>query len=171
MSEKINVDLYSMNCGKGVIMGSGTTNTYLHESITEACKEVRQLVKGGRKYSNGPVKMETKDPLLLPVVLIQLATCDDVSPPDGDQMEKYPGLAGPGVDPDLRRRRGGGRHLCRPESARLPEPGALLPARPLRPRTRLDDQDPYLRLVVRHQRPGVRRRDDVGDRGCSSRGQ
>mmetsp|Transcript_3238 Transcript_3238/g.7165 ORF Transcript_3238/g.7165 Transcript_3238/m.7165 type:complete len:804 (-) Transcript_3238:211-2622(-) len=91
-AERIHVDLYAMNSGKGVIMDSGTTDTYLHESIAEPFERVWQRVTG-RTYSNAPVKMNEKDLLLLPTVLVQMAAYDDTPPPEKD-MGKYPGLAG-----------------------------------------------------------------------------
>jgi len=97
--EKIPVDLYRMNSGKGVIMDSGTTDTYLHESIAAPFEKVWRRVTGGRTYSNAPVKMEEKDLLLLPTVLIQLAAYDEVGSPLQGDLEKFPGLVGKDVDP------------------------------------------------------------------------
>lgn len=70
--QRVTVDLFEMNSGKGVIVDSGTTDTYLHKSIAEPFNEVWQKVTG-RSYSNTPVAMSKKDLLLLPTVLIQTA--------------------------------------------------------------------------------------------------
>lgn len=70
--QRVTVDLFEMNSGKGVIVDSGTTDTYLHKSIAEPFNEVWQKVTG-RSYSNTPVAMSKKDLLLLPTVLIQMA--------------------------------------------------------------------------------------------------
>ena len=96
--EKVNVDLYQMNSGKGVIIDSGTTDTYLHESIGKSFEQVWSRVTGGEKYSNTPVKMNEKDLLLLPTVLVQFAAYDNSPHPHNEQSEKFPGLAGE-VDP------------------------------------------------------------------------
>lgn len=95
--EKIVADIYSMNSGKGVIIDSGTTDTYLHNSIAARFERVWERVTGGKKYSNEPVKMDAKDLLLLPTVLVQMAAYDDTSRPH--QAGKIPGLAGD-IDPD-----------------------------------------------------------------------
>lgn len=91
--QKINADIYQMNSGKGVIIDSGTTDTYLHESIARPFEKVWEKVTGGRKYSNEPVKMDEKDLLLLPTVLIQMAAYDAAPRPDLD-FHKLPGLVG-----------------------------------------------------------------------------
>ncbi|KAL7537019.1 hypothetical protein ACHAXR_007540 [Thalassiosira sp. AJA248-18] len=97
--KKINVDLYQMNSGKGVIIDSGTTDTYLHESIAKSFEAVWLRVTG-REYSNEPVKMDQRSILLLPTVLIQMAAYDDgpSRPQQRDQIEKVSGLAGD-IDP------------------------------------------------------------------------
>lgn len=83
--EKINLDLYSrMNSRKGVIIDSGTTDTYLHESIARPFEKVWTKVTGGQ-YTNTPVKMNEKDLLLLPTVLIQMAAYDNSRKPDRDE--------------------------------------------------------------------------------------
>ena len=69
---KVVVDLYEMNSGKGVIVDSGTTDTYLHNSIAEPFDEVWRKVTG-RKYSNTPVRMMNKELLKLPTILIHMA--------------------------------------------------------------------------------------------------
>ncbi|KAL7549524.1 hypothetical protein ACHAWF_012786, partial [Thalassiosira exigua] len=92
--ERIDVDLYQMNSGKGVIIDSGTTDTYLHESIAKPFGKVWERVTGS-KYSNNPVTMDEKDLLLLPTVLIQMAAYDDTPV---RQIGKISGLAGD-IDP------------------------------------------------------------------------
>jgi hypothetical protein len=74
--QKVNVDLYQMNSGKGVIVDSGTTDTYLHKSVAEPFDEVWRKVTGVA-YSNIPLRMAKKDLLLLPTVLVQLSAYED----------------------------------------------------------------------------------------------
>ncbi|KAL9186464.1 hypothetical protein ACHAXT_005702 [Thalassiosira profunda] len=97
--EKVNADIYQMNSGKGVIIDSGTTDTYLHESIAKPFERVWAQVTGGKKYSNAPVKMEERDLLLLPTVLVQMAAYSNVRRGVDQQFEKFPGLAGE-IDPE-----------------------------------------------------------------------
>ena len=67
----VDVDFSEMNTGKGVIVDSGTTDTYLHRSIAAPFDAVWKKVTGS-KYSNSPVKMTEEELLKLPTVLIQL---------------------------------------------------------------------------------------------------
>jgi len=93
--QKINADIYAMNSGKGVIIDSGTTDTYLHESIAKSFEKVWQRVTG-KPYSNDPVKIDKKDLLLLPTVLIQMQAYDEYANPllKMDEIDKMVGLAG-----------------------------------------------------------------------------
>jgi hypothetical protein len=49
--QRVNANLFEMNSGKGVIVDSGTTDTYLHRSVAGPFNEVWEKVTG-RKYSN-----------------------------------------------------------------------------------------------------------------------
>jgi len=93
--QKINADIYAMNSGKGVIIDSGTTDTYLHESIAKSFEKVWERVTG-KPYSNDPVKIDKKDLLLLPTVLIQMQAYDEYANPllKMDEIDKMVGLAG-----------------------------------------------------------------------------
>eukprot|EP00804_Cyclotella_cryptica_P002130 CCRYP_006541-RA/>CCRYP_006541-RA protein AED:0.04 eAED:0.04 QI:235/1/1/1/0.83/0.71/7/828/1739 len=95
--QRVNANLFEMNSGKGVIVDSGTTDTYLHRSVAGPFNEVWEKVTG-RKYSNSPVALSQNDLLLLPTVLIQLAAYDDVPNPVRNDLEIIPGLAGD-IDP------------------------------------------------------------------------
>jgi hypothetical protein len=94
---RVNANLFEMNSGKGVIVDSGTTDTYLHRSVAGPFNEIWQKVTG-RKYSNQPVALSQNDLLMLPTVLIQLAAYDDEINPAANNMEMVVGLAGE-IDP------------------------------------------------------------------------
>jgi len=93
VTQKVIVDLYQMNSGKGVIIDSGTTDTYLHKSVAEPFDEVWRKVTGVA-YSNVPLRMSKKDLLLLPTVLVQLTAYED-SPDiaNGRNFDSVIGLA------------------------------------------------------------------------------
>ena len=91
--QKVKVDLYQMNSGKGVIIDSGTTDTYLHESIAKPFSQIWERVTG-KPYSNQPVKIDKKDLLQLPTVLIQMQAYDEFAHPQMDAIDKTEGLAG-----------------------------------------------------------------------------
>ena len=74
---RISVDLTEMNSGKGVIVDSGTTDTYLHKSLAKPFELAWEVVMEGRKYSNSPMKMSEGELLELPTILIQLASNDE----------------------------------------------------------------------------------------------
>jgi len=95
--QRVTVDLFEFNSGKGVIVDSGTTDTYLHKSVAEPFDEVWREVTG-RSYSHNPVKISKKDLLLLPTVLIQLAAYDSTPDPLSHKLETTPGLIGE-IDP------------------------------------------------------------------------
>ena len=98
VTRKVIVDLYQMNSGKGVILDSGTTDTYLHKSAAGPFDEVWRKVTGVA-YSNAPLKMSKKDLLLLPTVLLQLTAYDDSpDPTTGRNFDSVIGLVG-NLDP------------------------------------------------------------------------
>lgn len=90
--ERISLNLDQMNSGKGVILDSGTTDTYLHKSLAGPFNKVWSRVTGGRAYSNDPVKMAEKDLLLLPTVLVQMAAYEERL--DDTTTDRFPGLVG-----------------------------------------------------------------------------
>lgn len=92
VTQKVLVDLYQMNSGKGVIIDSGTTDTYLHKSVAEPFDEVWRKVTGVA-YSNAPLRMSKKDLLLLPTVLVQLTAYEDSPDPSSGHFDSVIGLA------------------------------------------------------------------------------
>jgi len=67
----ITADLFSVNSGKGVILDSGTTDTYLHKSLAQPFNEAWKKITG-KPYSNLPVKLTRQQIAELPTILIQL---------------------------------------------------------------------------------------------------
>ena len=67
----ITTDLYSMNSGKGVIIDSGTTDTYLHRSLSKPFNAAWKSITG-KAYSNSPVRLTRQQIAELPTILIQL---------------------------------------------------------------------------------------------------
>jgi hypothetical protein len=74
---ELNVDLTAMNSGKGVIIDSGTTDTYFHTSLAESFNAIWKEVVPGGKYMNKPMKLSQDELLLLPTILIEFAAYDD----------------------------------------------------------------------------------------------
>ena len=67
----ITADLYSINSGKGVIIDSGTTDTYLHKSLAKPFNDAWKSITG-KPYSNSPMKLTRQQVAELPTILVQL---------------------------------------------------------------------------------------------------
>jgi hypothetical protein len=91
---RIPVDLNEMNSGKGVIVDSGTTDTYLHKSLAKPFELAWEVVMEGRKYSNSPMKINEGELLQLPTILIELASYDEFERKDLGGKGVKDGLAG-----------------------------------------------------------------------------
>ena len=96
--QKLDVDVYEINSGKGVIIDSGTTDTYLHASIAKQFELAWDTATEGRwKFSNDrSIALDGDELLRLPTILIQMAAYGEFALPN----EKLAGLSGEGVDPD-----------------------------------------------------------------------
>ena len=69
---KVPIDVAQVNSGKGVIVDSGTTDTYLNVKIQKAFAKVWKQVTG-MEYTHGPVYLTQSQLLRLPTILIQCA--------------------------------------------------------------------------------------------------
>jgi len=70
--KKIPIRLESVNSGKGVIVDSGTTDTYLSETLKKPFLAAWADATGGEEYHNNAMKMSRSQMLKLPTVLIQM---------------------------------------------------------------------------------------------------
>jgi hypothetical protein len=62
----------TVNKGRGVIVDSGTTDTYISSSIRDEFCTLWKKVTGGKEYSNGAMYLTQKQLKSLPTLLIQL---------------------------------------------------------------------------------------------------
>mmetsp|Transcript_27505 Transcript_27505/g.33371 ORF Transcript_27505/g.33371 Transcript_27505/m.33371 type:complete len:572 (-) Transcript_27505:448-2163(-) len=94
MIVRLPVDSKLINSEKGVIVDSGTTDTYLHESIQPMVNEAWKRITGA-PYSNNEVSLSPDQLNSLPTVLIQLSAWDEDSAEErlGDPRSTV-GLAG-----------------------------------------------------------------------------
>lgn len=98
---EVPLNAHAVNSGKGVIIDSGTTDTYLHESLAEPfLKMWRDLT--GRPYSNMPIRLTQSELLNLPTILIQLMPYSEFGPSNTNQGD-YFGLVGSALDPNAPR--------------------------------------------------------------------
>ena len=93
----LNIDVGSVNSKKGVIVDSGTTDTYLHRSVRRPFEALWHQITGNR-YSNDPISMTEAQVSELPTVLIQLEAYDDTVDPSIGAADDVPGLVG-SIDP------------------------------------------------------------------------
>jgi Xylanase inhibitor N-terminal len=92
-----------LNAG-GVIVDSGTTDTYWNSQIKGALKETFKQLTGGQSWGNDKVKMSPEEVALLPTILMQLSGDKEMNQQVAKQFGKgdpnqIPGLVGD-LDPD-----------------------------------------------------------------------
>jgi Xylanase inhibitor N-terminal len=94
---KVRVDVKTLNSGKGVIVDSGTTDTYLNKKVakefTRAWKEAT-----GQVYSHAPMSLTPEQLRSLPTILIQCQAYSVDTDPSIEDYDSIPGYAG-SLDP------------------------------------------------------------------------
>lgn len=92
----ISDDIHVLNSGSGLIVDSGTTDTYLPSSLQHAFKSAYKKITG-REYSNDPVHLTFEEVLKLPTILIVVEPFD----PEANEFdpETTVGLAGKIISP------------------------------------------------------------------------
>jgi hypothetical protein len=93
----VTADLFSMNSGKGVILDSGTTDTYLHKSLAQPFNIAWKKITG-KPYSNLPVKLTRQQISELPTILIQLVPFDNSFDVNFGSPDDIIGLVGNKLD-------------------------------------------------------------------------
>ena len=93
----ISDDAKTLNSGDGIIVDSGTTDTYLRSSLGSAFKDAWKDMTG-MAYSNHKMKLTREQVLQMPTILIQMTSRDYTGDSSSDQaidMDDVPvGLAG-----------------------------------------------------------------------------
>jgi len=97
--KRITGDTFAMNSGKGVILDSGTTDTYLHISMEKPFSDAWKKITG-KAYTNNPIKLSRGDLLKLPTILIQMMAYDKHIDPNFGSPDDIVGLAGSTLDHD-----------------------------------------------------------------------
>eukprot|EP00539_Tryblionella_compressa_P013201 CAMPEP_0178823740 /NCGR_PEP_ID=MMETSP0746-20121128/5301_1 /TAXON_ID=913974 /ORGANISM="Nitzschia punctata, Strain CCMP561" /LENGTH=459 /DNA_ID=CAMNT_0020485361 /DNA_START=1 /DNA_END=1381 /DNA_ORIENTATION=- len=93
----LDVPAKSLNSG-GVIVDSGTTDTYWNRAIRSEFENVFRQLTGGREHSNKPVQLTDDELYALPTILFQLESDADDTNPDINDVFHTPGMAG-ALDP------------------------------------------------------------------------
>ena len=90
---KVRIDVKTLNSGKGVIVDSGTTDTYLNRKVarefTRAWKKATGLA-----YSHSPMTLTQEQLRGLPTILIQCQAYSLDTDPSIDDYDSIPGYAG-----------------------------------------------------------------------------
>jgi Eukaryotic aspartyl protease len=94
---KVRLNQKVLNSGKGVIVDSGTTDTYLNKRLA---KEFNRAWKAatGQSYTHSPMTLTVKQLHSLPTILIQCMAYSKDSDLSMDDFENIPGYAG-NLDP------------------------------------------------------------------------
>jgi len=91
---KVKINVRTVNSGKGVIVDSGTTDTYLSKTAAPAFKNAWKEATGGRAYSHSPVKLSDEELHRLPTVLVQCHAYSATKDPSIDDYNSIPGYTG-----------------------------------------------------------------------------
>lgn len=86
------MDSKSVNSGKGVIVDSGTTDTYLSKSLQKAFYQNWKAMTG-MTYSNSALKLTREEIKKLPTLLVQLEAFDGMGEKELLSMEQQAGTA------------------------------------------------------------------------------
>jgi hypothetical protein len=95
---EVPLDIHSINSGKGIIVDSGTTDTYLHQSLAKPFNDIWKEVTGSA-YSNSPIRLTQSQLMSLPTVLVQLLPYDSNFNTDLGSPDDIVGLVGTKLDP------------------------------------------------------------------------
>ena len=90
---RVSVDLTALNSGKGVIVDSGTTDTYLNKAVAPAFRRAWKQATGGKPYSHFPMRLTDEELARLPTVLVQCHAYSAIDPAVED-YSTIPGYVG-----------------------------------------------------------------------------
>jgi len=90
---RVRVDHASLNSGKGVIVDSGTTDTYLNKAVAKDFNKAWQKATG-QKYSHAPIQLTPEQLRGLPTILVQCHASSQKVDPSIDDYGSVPGYAG-----------------------------------------------------------------------------
>jgi hypothetical protein len=90
---KVRIDAKAVNSGKGVIVDSGTTDTYLNQKVAkEFTRAWKQAT--GQTYSHSPMSLTAEQLRSLPTILIQCQAYSRDTDPSIDDYDSIPGYTG-----------------------------------------------------------------------------
>lgn len=90
---KVKLDPVLLNSGKGVIVDSGTTDTYLNKVVAKEFNKA-WFKATGRKYGHYGISLTQNEIRNLPTILIQCHAYSSAPDPSIDDYDKIPGYTG-----------------------------------------------------------------------------
>lgn len=101
---KVPIDTYAVNSEKGVIIDSGTTDSYLHKSLSQPFNAIwKQLT--GSSYSNAPIRLTREQLHNLPTIYIQIMAfnngAESIGPNSSDAVPSLVGTLDPSSSNDV----------------------------------------------------------------------
>jgi hypothetical protein len=90
---RVHIDRASLNSGKGVIVDSGTTDTYLNVKVSREFNRAWKAATGSQ-YSHSPIRLTKKELQGLPTILVQCHAYTQREDPSVDDSSSVPGYAG-----------------------------------------------------------------------------
>lgn len=96
---KARLDVRKLNSGKGVIVDSGTTDTYLSKLASREFIRAWKRVTGRTVYNHEPLALTPEQLHALPTVLIQCQSYSFDDDPSIAEYDNIPGYTG-SLDPD-----------------------------------------------------------------------
>jgi Xylanase inhibitor N-terminal len=95
---KVRMDPATLNSGKGVIVDSGTTDTYLNKQVLKEFNKAWMLATGS-PYTHRPISLSKEQLERLPTILVQCQAASDLLDPSIANFDSLPGYTGI-LDPD-----------------------------------------------------------------------
>ena len=90
---RVHIDPAALNSGKGVIVDSGTTDTYLNAKVSREFSRAWKAATGAQ-YSHSPIKLTKEELYRLPTILVQCHAYSHRDDPSVDDHDSIPGYVG-----------------------------------------------------------------------------
>lgn len=90
---RVKIDVAAVNSGKGVIVDSGTTDTYLNQQVAKEFNKAWKKITGV-SYSNMPISLTKEQLQQLPTILIQCQAFSGTKDPSIEDYDSIPGYTG-----------------------------------------------------------------------------
>ncbi|GKY93887.1 hypothetical protein MPSEU_000355600 [Mayamaea pseudoterrestris] len=90
---RVHIDPAALNSGKGVIVDSGTTDTYLNVKVSREFSRAWKAATGAQ-YTHSPIKLSKEELLRLPTILVQCHAYSQRDDPSVDDHDSIPGYVG-----------------------------------------------------------------------------